>query len=57
MASCDFSVRLYTYDDWENDFELKNFSLPEEDTKMKASGVAGSEDVSCRHAACGMAFL
>ncbi|XP_048338936.1 lysosomal acid glucosylceramidase-like [Sphaerodactylus townsendi] len=35
MASCDFSVRLYTYDDSENDFELKNFSLTEEDTKMK----------------------
>nr|XP_028566705.1 lysosomal acid glucosylceramidase-like isoform X1 [Podarcis muralis] len=35
MASCDFSVRLYTYDDSEDDFELKNFSLTEEDTKMK----------------------
>ncbi|XP_048338934.1 lysosomal acid glucosylceramidase-like [Sphaerodactylus townsendi] len=36
MASCDFSVRMYTYDDWPNDYELKNFSLVEEDTKMKS---------------------
>ncbi|XP_032094226.1 LOW QUALITY PROTEIN: lysosomal acid glucosylceramidase-like [Thamnophis elegans] len=35
MASCDFSVRLYTYADVENDFELKNFSLTDEDVKMK----------------------
>uniref|UniRef100_A0A8C8RJ00 Glucosylceramidase n=1 Tax=Pelusios castaneus TaxID=367368 RepID=A0A8C8RJ00_9SAUR len=35
MASCDFSVRLYTYDDSEGDFELRNFSLTEEDTKLK----------------------
>uniref|UniRef100_A0A8C3XV59 Glucosylceramidase n=1 Tax=Chelydra serpentina TaxID=8475 RepID=A0A8C3XV59_CHESE len=34
MASCDFSVRLYTYDDSEGDFELRNFSLTEEDTKF-----------------------
>ncbi|XP_070622696.1 lysosomal acid glucosylceramidase-like [Erythrolamprus reginae] len=35
MASCDFSVRLYTYADVENDFDLKNFSLTDEDIKMK----------------------
>uniref|UniRef100_A0A8D0HLE7 Glucosylceramidase n=1 Tax=Sphenodon punctatus TaxID=8508 RepID=A0A8D0HLE7_SPHPU len=35
MASCDFSTRPYTYDDWPGDFELKNFSLTEEDTKLK----------------------
>uniref|UniRef100_A0A8D0HA90 Glucosylceramidase n=1 Tax=Sphenodon punctatus TaxID=8508 RepID=A0A8D0HA90_SPHPU len=35
MASCDFSVRLYTYADWPGDFQLKNFSLTEEDTKLK----------------------
>uniref|UniRef100_A0ABM5F3J1 Glucosylceramidase n=1 Tax=Pogona vitticeps TaxID=103695 RepID=A0ABM5F3J1_9SAUR len=35
MASCDFSVRLYTYDDWPYDFELQNFSLVDEDVKMK----------------------
>ncbi|XP_044304621.1 lysosomal acid glucosylceramidase-like isoform X2 [Varanus komodoensis] len=35
MASCDFSVRTYTYDDWPNDFELRHFSLVDEDVKMK----------------------
>ncbi|XP_006030991.1 glucosylceramidase-like [Alligator sinensis] len=35
MASCDFSVRLYTYADMRGDFALKHFSLTEEDTKMK----------------------
>ncbi|XP_063002222.1 lysosomal acid glucosylceramidase-like [Elgaria multicarinata webbii] len=35
MASCDFSVRPYSYDDWLDDFELKNFSLVVEDVKMK----------------------
>ncbi|KAJ6626115.1 hypothetical protein lerEdw1_014758, partial [Lerista edwardsae] len=35
MASCDFSLRLYTYDEVENDFELKHFSLTEEDIEMK----------------------
>ncbi|XP_044304626.1 lysosomal acid glucosylceramidase-like isoform X2 [Varanus komodoensis] len=35
MGSCDFSLRMYAYDDWDDDFELKNFSLAEEDTKMK----------------------
>lgn len=35
MASCDFSIRVYTYADTPNDFQLSNFSLPEEDTKLK----------------------
>ncbi|XP_030042737.1 LOW QUALITY PROTEIN: lysosomal acid glucosylceramidase [Microcaecilia unicolor] len=35
MASCDFSIRSYTYDDTRDDFELKNFSLQFEDTKLK----------------------
>ncbi|XP_052036021.1 lysosomal acid glucosylceramidase [Apodemus sylvaticus] len=35
MASCDFSIRVYTYADTPNDFQLANFSLPEEDTKLK----------------------
>ncbi|KAL6032660.1 hypothetical protein STEG23_025024 [Scotinomys teguina] len=35
MASCDFSIRIYTYADTPNDFQLANFSLPEEDTKLK----------------------
>lgn len=41
MASCDFSIRIYTYADTPNDFQLSNFSLPEEDTKLKVGiGVA-----------------
>ncbi|XP_078063991.1 lysosomal acid glucosylceramidase [Mustelus asterias] len=35
MASCDFSTRLYTYDDHPGDLDLKHFSLTEEDSKMK----------------------
>ena len=35
MASCDFSIRTYTYDDTHDDFQLHNFSLPEEDIKLK----------------------
>ncbi|MFH4977701.1 hypothetical protein AB6A40_004410 [Gnathostoma spinigerum] len=35
IASCDFSTREYSYDDVENDFELKHFSLAEEDYKFK----------------------
>lgn len=37
MASCDFSTHSYSYDDFENDFELTNFSLTKEDTKYKVS--------------------
>ncbi|XP_048476283.1 lysosomal acid glucosylceramidase [Rhincodon typus] len=35
MASCDFSTRVYTYDDHPGDLDLQYFSLTEEDTKMK----------------------
>ncbi|CAI2352067.1 unnamed protein product [Caenorhabditis sp. 36 PRJEB53466] len=35
MASCDFSTHEYSYDDVRDDFELKNFALPEEDLKLK----------------------
>ncbi|VDN06504.1 unnamed protein product [Thelazia callipaeda] len=35
MASCDFSTRVYSYDDIPNDFTLSNFSLAEEDMKFK----------------------
>ncbi|XP_022106202.1 glucosylceramidase-like [Acanthaster planci] len=35
MASCDFSLREYSYDAVPNDFALHNFSLAEEDTKFK----------------------
>ncbi|KAM8986531.1 lysosomal acid glucosylceramidase-like isoform 2-T2 [Ara ararauna] len=35
MASCDFSLHAYTYDDVPFDYELKHFSLRDEDTKLK----------------------
>ncbi|XP_072026597.1 lysosomal acid glucosylceramidase-like [Amphiura filiformis] len=35
IASCDFSTRSYSYDDFENDFALQNFSLATEDAKYK----------------------
>uniref|UniRef100_A0A2K6MVI8 Glucosylceramidase n=1 Tax=Rhinopithecus bieti TaxID=61621 RepID=A0A2K6MVI8_RHIBE len=35
MTVCDFSIRTYTYADTPDDFQLHNFSLPEEDTKLK----------------------
>lgn len=38
MASCDFSLHAYTYDDVPYDYELTHFSLRDEDTKLKAGG-------------------
>ncbi|CAL8256213.1 unnamed protein product [Boreogadus saida] len=35
MASCDFSLRLYTYADTPGDYGLENFTLAPEDTNMK----------------------
>ncbi|XP_010151170.1 PREDICTED: glucosylceramidase-like, partial [Eurypyga helias] len=35
MASCDFSLHAYTYDDVPFDYELTHFSLRDEDTKLK----------------------
>ncbi|MEQ2214843.1 hypothetical protein XENOCAPTIV_021722, partial [Xenoophorus captivus] len=35
MASCDFSTRLYTYADTPGDYDLKNFTLAQEDMNMK----------------------
>lgn len=40
MASCDFSIRIYTYADTPDDFQLCHFSLPEEDTKLKVDTLA-----------------
>ncbi|XP_037516810.1 lysosomal acid glucosylceramidase-like [Rhipicephalus sanguineus] len=35
IASCDFSMRVYSYDDVSDDFELANFSLGPEDIYLK----------------------
>nr|XP_025970929.1 glucosylceramidase-like [Dromaius novaehollandiae] len=48
MASTDFSVRLYTYADTEGDFELKHFSLTEEDTRMKIPILRAAQAVAKR---------
>ncbi|NXG69995.1 GLCM Glucosylceramidase, partial [Baryphthengus martii] len=50
MASCDFSLHAYTYDDIPYDYELAHFSLRDEDTKLKVSsgrergGMLGREE-------------
>ncbi|KIH64807.1 hypothetical protein ANCDUO_04877 [Ancylostoma duodenale] len=36
MGSTDFSVREYSYDDVDGDFDLEQFSLADEDIKYKA---------------------
>lgn len=35
MASCDFSTRPYSYNDHEGDLAMANFSLAQEDLKLK----------------------
>ena len=37
IAGSDFSVRPYTYDDVEDDYNLTYFNLVEEDTKYRVS--------------------
>lgn len=37
MASCDFSTHPYSYDDTPYDYQLLNFGLTDEDTKLKVS--------------------
>ncbi|XP_043539990.1 lysosomal acid glucosylceramidase isoform X4 [Chiloscyllium plagiosum] len=48
MASCDFSTRVYTYDDHSGDLDLQHFSLTEEDTKMKIPIIQAAKAVSKR---------
>uniref|UniRef100_A0A8C5TRE4 Glucosylceramidase n=1 Tax=Malurus cyaneus samueli TaxID=2593467 RepID=A0A8C5TRE4_9PASS len=48
MASTDFSVRLYTYADAEDDFELRHFNLTEEDTRMKIPILQAAQVVAKR---------
>jgi glucosylceramidase len=37
LAGTDFSIREYSYDDFENDFDLSNFSLSAEDLNWKVN--------------------
>ncbi|XP_053482745.1 lysosomal acid glucosylceramidase isoform X1 [Ictalurus furcatus] len=48
MASCDFSTRLYTYADSPDDYSLLNFSLAEEDTRMKIPLLQRAQALSAR---------
>lgn len=48
MASCDFSTRLYTYADSPGDYNLKNFTLVPEDTKLKIPLLQRAKAMSSR---------
>ena len=37
IAGSDFSARAYSYDDVDDDYDLKHFSLVDEDTKFRVS--------------------
>ena len=42
IGGSDFSSRIYTLDDVENDYELKHFALTDEDMKWKVRGLFGN---------------
>lgn len=46
MASCDFSLSNYSYDDTADDFELNHFSLTDEDIKLKIPIIQKAQAVS-----------
>ncbi|XP_060111216.1 LOW QUALITY PROTEIN: lysosomal acid glucosylceramidase-like [Heteronotia binoei] len=46
MASCDFSMRVYSYADVPEDYELKHFALVEEDIKMKIPVIHRAKAIS-----------
>lgn len=48
MASCDFSSRLYTYAESPGDYNLNNFTLSPEDTKMKIPLLQRAQSLSPR---------
>ena len=49
MASCDFSTRVYSYDDFVNDTNLTKFSLAEEDLIYKIPVIKQSISMSKRN--------
>ena len=49
MASCDFSTRVYSYDDYANDTELVKFSLVEEDLLYKIPVIKQAISMSKRN--------
>ena len=46
MASCDYSKRVYSYDDHENDTDLNYFSLVDEDLHYKIPVIKAANEVS-----------
>ncbi|XP_052802399.1 lysosomal acid glucosylceramidase-like [Mya arenaria] len=49
MASCDFSTRIYSYDDNEGDLSLEKFSLAEEDLNHKIPAILDALKVTKRN--------
>ena len=49
MASCDFSTRVYSYDDFVNDTDLVKFSLAEEDLIYKIPVIKQAISISKRN--------
>ena len=49
MASCDFSSRVYSYDDTEGDLKLNNFMLAVEDLKYKIPAIQDALNVTKRN--------
>lgn len=48
MASCDFSTRVYSYDDQDGDLELNNFTLADEDLNHKIPFIREAVSASSR---------
>lgn len=46
MASCDFSIRLYTYNDVPGDLDMTNFALTTEDLSLKIPYIKGALSMS-----------
>lgn len=49
MASCDFSQRVYSYDDTDGDLSLSKFSLAEEDVLFKIPAIKEALQISKRN--------
>lgn len=49
MASCDFSKRIYSYDDTEGDLSLSEFTLVEEDVLLKIPAIKDAMKFSRRN--------
>lgn len=48
IASCDFSLRVYSYDDKDRDFSMKHFNLADEDFKYKIPLIKRAKAMSNR---------